>query len=403
MSLTLKSIHQPLADFFLNLFNNDPEGSILFRFDKYGSVLSDKDFMDPNHPELGYLPTLAMEKFSDLVNHIPIDNHDGLNITLTKDLIDETYFFRLLEPSNPYILDKMDEATKQAIITNFGLTKNDALKKWQNITFESSTGQMLQYKPSLATPTNWYDKSNNEVWTTISFQITETSSTSTPNLSNLVWKLKLSEAEIQQIQDLPAPEPVMSQNVQPHLPMKGTITTHSIDLGSQTISVHGITNPDGPPQKISPVIDNGSLSKQLILNQLLSERAPTQSVKTTNISISFDYCLVYITRNWYESAFINMTSWYVPTLLKGQVTSDDLAGSLTWMPIAFVAIRNLNIEADWATEDITNASIATDFGPFRVSTEIANNKISHEDVQIFAWLLQKMPDLPPASDPNQQG
>lgn len=116
MSLSLESLYQPLTDFFLHLFSTVSSSPILFRFDKFGSLISDQDFINPNHPELGYLPALVIEKFSDLVNHIPVDTGDGMNIFLSSDLIDDVYFFRLLSPSIPYIPDGIDDATKQTII-----------------------------------------------------------------------------------------------------------------------------------------------------------------------------------------------------------------------------------------------------------------------------------------------
>jgi hypothetical protein len=56
--------------------------------------------------------------------------------------------------------------------------------------------------------------------------------------------------------------------------------------------------------------------------------------------------------------------------------------------------------ANWY-EDVANASIATDFGPFKVTAGIVNNelKLSHPGLQIIGWVLQKMPDLPPNDPP----
>jgi hypothetical protein len=163
MALSLESIYQPLTEFFLNQFHTDVGSPIQFRFDKFGSVLSEEDFIDPSHPELGYLRALAMEKFSDLVNHIPVDTGDGINIVLSTDSIDTTYFFRLLTSSIPYIPKGTSDDTTQAIINAFSVVKADSLKIWNSVKAESISGLMLQYKPSLATPESWYDKSKNEV------------------------------------------------------------------------------------------------------------------------------------------------------------------------------------------------------------------------------------------------
>jgi hypothetical protein len=74
--------------------------------------------------------------------------------------------------------------------------------------------------------------------------------------------------------------------------------------------------------------------------------------------------------------------------------------NLTALPIGFIAIRNLSIEANWSKVDIEASKNATDFGPFEVSTEIINNKLSHEGIQVLAYQLQRMVELPP-NDPPQ--
>jgi hypothetical protein len=445
MTLSLESIYQPLTDFFSNLFRTDAGSPVLFRFDKFGSVVSDQDFIDPIHPELGYLPALVREKFSDLVNHIPVDLGDGMNIFLSPDLIDDTYFFRLLSPSIPYIPDGIDDATKQAIISAFSLIKADALKIWNNLTLESITGLMLQYKPSVATPQDWYDRTKNDVWTNHSFQINEKSSTSTSSPSTQLWKLKLSDESMRNVLQLPVvvdksvEQPPI--NIPDHvLKLRETLIPKVTSVGEERtpLAVEALSNQlvftpavshnisiaaEGNLRanvRVTPVdnvrvtpVDNVALydtflrqnttldvSKKLLVNQYIGINTPTQSVTTDNISISFDYCLVKVERQWWKSIFSNATSWCIPTVSKGQVTSSGPAGNLPLMPIGFVAIRNLVIEANWTAEDVTNASSATDFGPFKVNANIVNNKLTHEGLQTFAWVLQKMSDLPPNDVPS---
>jgi hypothetical protein len=41
-------------------------------------------------------------------------------------------------------------------------------------------------------------------------------------------------------------------------------------------------------------------------------------------------------------------------------------------------------------------------GDPKVSTEIVNNTVSHEGLQVVAWILQKMPDLPPNNSPHSE-
>jgi hypothetical protein len=94
-------------------------------------------------------------------------------------------------------------------------------------------------------------------------------------------------------------------------------------------------------------------------------------------------------------AFTNDKSWCIPEVAKGQVSASGPPGNLCLLPIAFVAIRNLEIEANWSAQDVANGAAATDFGPFKVTSTIENNKLRHEGLQVLGWMLEKLPDLPP--------
>jgi hypothetical protein len=195
MALSLDAIFKPLNEFFLKLFKTGAGSPVMFRFDKFGSVISEQDFIDPNHPELGYSPNRATERFSDLVNHIPSDNGDGMSIVFRQDAIDDAYFFRMLSPAQPCVSG--NDPHNESIIDSFSAIKADAVKVWQNLKLESSSGLMLQYKPSLAGPESWYNKASADVWTHQSFSITapETPvSSSSPKLQ--LWKLKLDDAAL---------------------------------------------------------------------------------------------------------------------------------------------------------------------------------------------------------------
>jgi hypothetical protein len=142
------------------------------------------------------------------------------------------------------------------------------------------------------------------------------------------------------------------------------------------------------------------LKEKIALTTYIKENAPTQQVTTNGISISFDYCIVNIRRPWLEDAFLSSNNWYVPGLTKGQLSSSDNTGNLPALPVGFIAIRNLNIEAQWTDQDIVNSRNATDFGPFEVRFNSMTNKLSHDGIQIIGWMLQKMPDLPPNNPPQ---
>lgn len=427
MVLSLNSIYKPLNDFFLNKFKTDEGSPILFRFDKVGSVLSDSDFIDPNHPDLGYLPALAMEKFSDLVNHIPVDTGDGVNIFLSADSIDTTYFFRLLTASLPYIPPGIDENAKQSIIVSFSMIKDKSQKVWDQVKSESITGLMLQYMPSLATPERWYDKSNNDAWASFSFQITEKDSEPATSPSAKLWKLRLDDtAMLHALQLTEDDQPqlnvaarVMEVKAAPIAarPLAEVARPFAVRTAASHLAVEARVAQPLEEEAVAPrtaaapkrfILHKNfiqqskamSVSKVLLVSRFIDNNATTETAKTKSMSISFDYCLVKIRRPWFVDAFMNDKSWYVPNVPLGQVTSRGPI-SMSLMPIGLVAIRNLKIESNnWDPEDVANASVATQFGPFKVAGSIENNTLSTTGLQIIGWVLQKMPDLPPNDPPK---
>jgi hypothetical protein len=75
---------------------------------------------------------------------------------------------------------------------------------------------------------------------------------------------------------------------------------------------------------------------------------------------------------------------------------------LQWLPIGFVAIRNLKIEGSWTEEDMKVGLQALNLGPFQVTGNMVNGRLQLEnpDLQIAGWLLQDLPDLPPKEPPS---
>ena len=133
MGLSLGSVYRPLNDFFLERFGTPGGSPVAFRFDKFGSGLSDEDFTDAGHPELGLLPALAQEKFSELVNRVPVDAGDGINVILAEESVDGTYYDRLLNPSLPYVGNGTDETARQALVDGFNALKARAKRVWDSV------------------------------------------------------------------------------------------------------------------------------------------------------------------------------------------------------------------------------------------------------------------------------
>lgn len=439
MALSLDAIHKPLNDFFLDHFQSSAGSPVLFRFDKFGSVISDQDFIDPSHPELGYSANLATEQFSDLVNRVPVEDSDGLNVFLSQAQIDQTYF-GLLGASLPFIPAGTPDDLRDAEIASFSQIKNDAMTIWENIKLESSSGLMFQFKPSLAAPKDWYNKTKQENWTHQSFQITEPADAPPPDNAPRfqLWRKKIDDATIQQvvpvnesaqlvapaqlaatvlvanpIRPMLAHRAIVSLPVSAATPMMAVQTTPAMSIQARGGFAERMDVSEAPKiAAVSFAAQDNLLSQasklpfdqRLVVSQYLAAKAPTQPATTNSIAIEFDYCVVNISRPWYRDVFITNRSWFMPNTAKGELTAHDPHGAnLTALPIGVVAIKNLNIKANWSASDVATSQDATEFGPFKVSSGIANNALSHEGIQVIGWLLQRMPDLPPndSSGPPQ--
>jgi hypothetical protein len=128
---------------------------------------------------------------------------------------------------------------------------------------------------------------------------------------------------------------------------------------------------------------------------LLALNAPTQPVTVSDVTISFDYCVVSVTRPWLHAAFIASTAWFIRGQTKGALSGNNGHG-MPAVPVGFVVLRNLRIAAPWTPIDVTNLEQSVQFGPFNFDSKVVDGAIGHEGIQVVGWLLQDMPDLPPA-------
>jgi hypothetical protein len=443
MALSIDAIHKPLNDFFIEKFRNDGSSPVFFRFDKFGSSISEEDFSSP---------ALATETFSYLVNRIPIEDSDGLHVWISPHSIDDLYYYQLLGKCLPYFPADASDAAKESIINSFSQIKADALKLWESIRLVSVTGLMTEFRPSTAVPENWYDKSSPE-WSTQSIQITQTTAAPASDSPQYqLWTLKANDAAMQKalgLNEAKAVEPTkMYKNIRGVQVDRQVMTSRQMEAKAMArttasarvrrdvqvdqpgvmlrrpAAVPGrpiMAGPGTGPTRLD--IENDmtddlsvrtsmhdlylrdrrtlNIKRRMIVDDYVGTVVPKQPVITSSVRISFAYRIVDIRRLWFMRALINDKSWYIPFSQKGQLTSKEQTGTkITAMPVGLVAVKNLSIEATWSAEDIERAKNATDFGPFKVSSQILNNKLSHEGIQIAGWLLEKMPELPPFSDPG---
>jgi hypothetical protein len=422
MPISLDAIYQPLNQFFLQKFGQGDTTSIFFRFAESPVGLYDSDFVVPLHPEWGPSPALAAEQFSNLVDKITRLDPSGHGVWLNPPRISDLYHDEILEPAIPFIPAETDPDAKQAIIEAFGQIKADADLRWSNCKAESVTPSGAEFRPSTATPQNWWNKSDPGIWIPQQFQIKGASSTTPGQPSGQLLRMKISDNAMQtilqgqriQVSPLTVPPGALvhptgaPQGTTLSRPVVAMAPSHTTVVGPAGGAAVTAARPELSTVMHANLIAQASAipaSQRMVLQSSIIQNAPTQSVAVTDVKISFDYCLVAAERAWIHTAFLDSKMWYIPGQQKGSLSANDGHG-VPALPTGFVVLKNLLISAPWTPDDITNLEQSIQFGPFLIDSTVTNGAIGHAGLQIVGWILQSTPELPPIGDttlPNPQG
>ncbi len=412
MSLSLNSIFDPLNDFFLKKYGSGGESPVMFRFDRFGSAISQEDFLDPADPAGGYSAALARERLSDLVNRIPVDAGDGMHVTLTSGSIDEFYYSRLLTRAAPFLAPGTPRSTGVSIVDGLNQLRALALQVWESATLTSLSGSPLPFRPTEAQPAAWYDPARQGGWAKASFTIDAakpptTGGDSLPppeHVEPLAWKVMPTEAELQ---------PVLRSKAAQAVSERLSMPAAKLDLAGGLRPLAGFRS----LAERDPVPDVGVLKSQLRsadklrdnmvvldavrriqVKELVEKVATEAPVATDKVTISFEYCLVNLDRKWLSTTFLYGHDWKVPGVERGALSRPAPQGTLSLLPIGLVLVRNLEIKANWSAEDKANLVGAMSVGPFDVSASLGTGALSQPGIQVVGWLVQHLPELPPNPD-----
>jgi len=130
-----------------------------------------------------------------------------------------------------------------------------------------------------------------------------------------------------------------------------------------------------------------------------------QAVQAEHLGVSFDYCLVNLSRAWWNGLFVATKGWYIPTYGAGDLAMgsvDGSGGQCPTIPTAMILVRNVSISGSWSEQDRTAIPNAASFGPISlIGRSIDSNlTISIPGMQAVGWMTDILPILPPMSDPN---
>jgi hypothetical protein len=155
----------------------------------------------------------------------------------------------------------------------------------------------------------------------------------------------------------------------------------------------------------------GSFSKQ--------DSHESMHQETNSLKVSFKFARVDITRPWLNFLLFSMNGWnlgdaYPPSGLSNGTKNQGLNMPFPLLPTSFIAVRDLKITANWATEDSSLVQSKLDtkasfgWGPFAVSGSYSQGStdkkfdssfdgrtISNDGLQIIGWVNTVVPICPP--------
>ncbi len=141
--------------------------------------------------------------------------------------------------------------------------------------------------------------------------------------------------------------------------------------------------------------------------------------ETNNLKVSFKFCRVDVNRPWLNFSLCRVGNWSTTAYDKDKLsngTKNQPSSPFPLMPTGFIAIKDLQISAQWGKKDqeaiskaiSTKASFG--WGPFAVSggyqssssskkfsSSFENNTIKTPGLQIIGWINTVVPACPPMS------
>jgi hypothetical protein len=415
MSLSLDAIYKPMNDFFLKKFNVTEKSPTIFLLESSGSAIDEKDFAFPYNPE---------EVFSDLVNRVPVVENNKINVSFLSNNIDNTYEWVL--SALPFIPRESGDREREMIEQTYSRVWARARHDWRVSKKAKGGGVADTFLFTEASPLTWYQKES-PVWETHAMEITESRAATTkknkdPNRQ--ILKIRLDDAQLNKVitaQPLPGTfnpkktaNPFLKMNLHLNLagfnlkgdkkkPVARKATRISRDHRTGFVKTDFAFQTAGPKKtnlgkSFSAAYHNLRLNEKIIVKDAIKKNSPTRAVNTNKVSIRFQYCLVRFQRDWLsEGIFFLHKLWYIPGMSRGAL-NDPAVGGLTYLPIAFAAVKDLKITANWQDVDKNDLQNATSFGPFDIHHEgnvSEKSSLTRSGIQIVGWILQKMPVLPP--------
>ena len=188
------------------------------------------------------------------------------------------------------------------------------------------------------------------------------------------------------------------------------VSTQATISDTVSVSDHALVSEQAvvPDQALASTISEGRLTENLEVNRYVSltnvaaliAATVAQPVETSHLKMSFQYCVVHLQRPWLLADFLAQPGWYVPGKLAGSYTAGGEVnnGGLAIVPVAFIAIKDLLMDAVWSAADVNAGKNAVSIGPFSLLGTGSENT-SNRGIRITAWICRTQTSLAPDPDP----
>jgi hypothetical protein len=416
MTTDLDELIQAFYEYFLGLYHQaataaPSTGEAFLAFEPIGTAITPAMFQLPTAGQ-DYSPVLEVEQFSKLANTLPLIT--GTTIQSPSIWTVDGLYETLLFGAAPLA---------QTDLGLFGMLKSEALMDFDRAKREPLLGAH-QFRPADATPKDWCEPAAAANWLSRSFSKTQTTEAGSsagpvPQPPRVVppiqrWDWRVVPQDLTPVLNSPdlmrQMVPVQKLEIAPNLAGSMTRTQFAamspvaaramvaMPVSAVAASVSTVEEPIKPLKLVPRPQVEAEYAQQLV------GTASRQSVTSTSLSLSFDYCLVTATRPWLCAAFLSTKGWYLQGRKAGEYASGTGTGSglLEVIPTAALVVKNLTISASWSDEEMVTATSSAALGPFSlVGREIdqVSNVITCKGMQIVAWICEPMPLLPPDSDP----
>jgi len=432
------NLMQNVYDYFLNLYNSgqsDSNSETFLSFERIGHPVSPEDFKIAG--QSGFSPQLAIEHFSSLANYVP--NFASHSFQETDATVEDLYEM-VLAGAQPVSASDTDMGF-------FAKLKALAQRKFDEEKMGALSGP-YQFHPCYADPVDWYDPANPTNWLAHSFSLEQTTPSALSPAAprppamvggvSAVWRGAPTVTHIANtVQNYPEIVAKLNPDVKRDLPMKaaphpvGPLAIHVLPSATRKGPASPVMHPAVAPARpiaraatappalklvsgaathpVSPLYrsvifdPHMNFTERAMVQRALLQNAPARMVSSDKFSISFKYCVVRVHRPWFYDAFIFDKNWFIPGYKAGSFstgTAQSNNGIFPAIPIALVAVKDLQITANWSEADASNAKNAMSFGPFSLAgSKFDNNALSCAGMQVIAWIFNVLPPLPVNADP----